>query len=212
MKDLTGERFGRLVVLERAGKEDKWKCRCDCGSIVIRRGSDMSRGDTRSCGCLRRELARERRSTHRHSKTRLYRVWASIKNRCYNEKVDNYKYYGGKGVKMCDEWKDSFEAFEKWAYENGYDETAGAQKCTIDRIDVLKDYEPSNCRWVNHVVQCNNQTSNVILELNGESHTMAEWARILGVKYTTLRGRIYRGMPPERALTEEVRRVRQPNR
>lgn len=134
-----------------------------------------------------------------------------MKSRCYNENVDNYKYYGGKGVKMCDEWRDSFEAFEKWAYENGYDETAGAQKCTIDRIDVLKDYEPSNCRWVNHVVQCNNQTSNVILELNGESHTMAEWARILGVKYTTLRGRIYRGMPPECALTEEVRRVRQPS-
>lgn len=206
MVDMTGKRFGRLVVLERAGstksKSAAWRCKCDCGSEVIVSGIYLRRGETRSCGCLHREAARSAMLTHGASKSRLYKVWAGMKNRCYNEKASNYRYYGAKGITVCDEWKDDFEAFRRWSLENGYDEGAKAQECTIDREDNSKSYSPENCKWVNHTTQCNNQTSNRLFEHNGTTMTMAEWAREVGMKYTTLRARIRRGMPFEQAISK----------
>lgn len=201
---MTGMRFGRLTVIERAGSDSSknvtWRCRCDCGNEVIVPGIYMRNGDTRSCGCLHREIVKQAMSTHRESKTRLYRVWAGIKTRCYNSKSDNYKYYGAKGITMCDEWMDSFEAFKKWSVANGYDENAGIQMCTIDRIDNSKPYSPENCRWVDHVEQCNNQSKNKLFEYDGQIRTMAEWARFFDIKYTTLRARIRRGYTFEEAI------------
>ena len=204
MKDMTGMRFGKLTVVERVGsdvyKNITWKCHCDCGTDIVIPGTYLRSGDTRSCGCLRRELAKEKMSTHGESKSRLYRVWAGIKTRCYNPNSDNYKYYGANGVIMCDEWKNSFEAFKDWSIRNGYDENADAQECTIDRIKNDKPYSPENCRWINHFGQCNNQRSNRVFEYNGEIHTMAEWARILSINYSTLRARIRRGLSFEKAI------------
>lgn len=204
MYDLTGKRFGRLTVLARAGsdsgKNATWFCRCDCGNEVVVVGSNMRCGDTRSCGCLRREMQSRAASTHRESKTRLYKVWAGIKSRCYNPNTDNYKYYGGRGIVMCEEWRDDFESFRDWSFANGYDPNARSQECTIDRIENDKPYCPENCRWANHLEQCNNQGKNKLFEHNGEIHTMAEWARSLGIKYTTLRARIRRGHTFEEAI------------
>lgn len=205
MYDLTGQRFGRLLVLERDGSDKQknatWKCLCDCGNQVVKTGIYLRNGDTRSCGCLQKETVSNLMSTHKKSKTRLYRVWAGIKTRCCNSNSDNYKYYGGNGITICDEWKNSFEAFSKWAIKNGYDENAPAQECTIDRIDSSKGYSPENCRWANHKEQCNNQTSNKMLTYNGDVHTMSEWADILGIKYTTLRARIRREVSVENAFS-----------
>lgn len=204
MKDLTGKRFGKLVVIKRSGsdkhKNATWLCRCDCGNETIVSGIYLRQGETRSCGCLQRKVVREAKATHGLSKTRLYRVWAGIKNRCYNPRAENYKYYGAKGVTMCDEWKNDFLSFRDWALNNGYDESAKTQVCTIDRIDCGKSYSPNNCRIANHVTQCNNQTSNRIFTYNETSKSMAEWARVFGIKYTTLRARIRRGIPFDKAI------------
>lgn len=204
MKDLTGKRFGKLVVIKRAGsdkhKNATWLCKCDCGNETIVSGAYLRQGETRSCGCLQRKVIREAMTTHGLSKTRLYRVWAGIKNRCYNPRAENYKYYGAKGVTMCDEWKNDFLSFRDWALNNGYDESAKTQVCTVDRINCGKSYSPNNCRIANHVTQCNNQTSNRIFTYNGTSKSMAEWARVFGIKYTTLRARIRRGIPFDKAI------------
>jgi len=107
---------------------------------------------------------------------------------------------------MCDEWKNSFESFMEWSMQNGYDPNAKAQECTIDRIDNNKGYYPENCRWADHTYQCNNQSSNKVFMYNGETKTMAEWARTVGMKYTTLRARVRRGMPFEEAITKSTQR------
>ena len=204
--DLTGKRFGNLVVMydtgERKRKSICWMCQCDCGNFKIVRSIELIKGDTKSCGCLHSKVVSERMRTHGKSKTRLYRVWAGIKNRCYNQSASNYIYYGGKGITMYDKWRDDYASFEEWAYQNGFDDSLTSQECSIDRIDTSKGYTPDNCRWVSHTAQCNNQTSNKMLTFNGETMSMAEWARKIGIKYTTLRARIRRGMPLEEALTK----------
>lgn len=125
-----------------------------------------------------------------------------MKTRCSNENADNYQYYGGKGITVCDEWQNSFESFYNWSMKNGYNENAKPQECTIDRIDLSLGYSPDNCRWVNHYIQCNNQTSNKLFTYNGETHTMSEWASIFDIKYTTLRARIRRGHSFEEAISK----------
>lgn len=205
MYDLTGKRFGRLSVVRYDGNR-RWRCLCDCGNEVKVLTECLTAGDTRSCGCLRRELASKSMTTHGKSKTRLYRVWAGIKNRCYNPKTTNYKYYGGKGISMCEDWKNNFASFMEWAVKNGYDESAKSQECTLDRIDNSKGYSPDNCKWANHIEQCNNQSSNRIFTYNEKTMTMSEWAREVGMKYTTLRARIRKGWSFENAIETNIRK------
>lgn len=144
--DLTGMRFGRLIVLQRCGSKGgnaAWECACECGNKVVVKGNNLIFGTSRSCGCLERELVAERMTTHGMSTTPLYRTWAGIKRRCYNRNLKVYQKYGAKGITMCDEWKDSFLAFCNWAVANGYKEGL-----TIDRIDSAGNYEPNNCQWL----------------------------------------------------------------
>ena len=147
----------------------------------------------------RKQMSRE---LHSKTNTRLYNVWNNIKRRCYTKTNPSYKYYGGCGIGMCEEWRKSFSAFYEWSVKNGYNENAPKGECTIDRIDVNGDYQPSNCRWVSMKTQNLNRKANRIIEYNGETHTLVEWANILGINYSTLLYRFRRGWNTERALAE----------
>jgi len=118
-------------------------------------------------------------------KTKLYRVWSTMKERCYNPNHIKYKNYGARGIKVCEKWKADFKAFQKWAYENGYEEGL-----SIDRIDNNKGYEPNNCRWATMTQQANNRRSNRLIEIDGETHTMTEWSKISGIKVETIWARL----------------------
>ena len=157
--DLTGKKFGRLTVVGYSHKDSHgacyWECVCKCGSPLIVRGQNLRSGHTQSCGCLQKERVAVANMTHGLKGTRLYRIWIDMKGRCYNPKATCHKDYGGRGITVCDEWKDNFQAFYDWAMPNGY-----RDDLSIDRIDVNGNYEPSNCRWATASEQQKNKRKN----------------------------------------------------
>lgn len=203
--DMTGKRFGRLTVISRAsninGKISAWTCRCDCGTIKVVRGYDLRSGGTKSCGCYRRDAMVKASTHHGMSDTRLYRIWCDIKNRCYSSKVPNYSNYGGRGIRVCDDWMDPSKFFE-WAKQSGY-----SDDLTIERIDIDGDYTPSNCKWITLSEQQFNKTTSRIIEINGESKCLREWCVVYDMPYKTVHHRINNlGWEPLVALTTPVRK------
>ena len=158
--DMTGQRCWRLTVIERAESNKSgraaWKCRCDCGKETTVDGKSLRNGNTASCGCLGKDHRAQALTKHSGSRERLWWVWYTMRNRCNNPRNNSYKNYGGRGIRVCEEWHD-YAAFRAWALANGYDENAAYGKCTIDRIDVNGNYEPSNCRWVSMAEQNRNK-------------------------------------------------------
>lgn len=136
-----------------------------------------------------------RKEQHGGRYTRLYNIWLNMKQRCSNPKASHYEYYGGRGISVCREWRDSFSSFREWAISNGYNE-----KLTLDRIDRDEDYCPGNCRWITQMEQMSNTSRNIMLTYKGDTHSLSEWSRILGVPYGTLKSRYRYGWSVERIL------------
>ena len=177
-------------ICKNGRKRTKLKCLCNCGNITSVDRSNLLRGGVKSCGCYKKDYIKATKSTHGEAHSRLYNVWSSMKNRCYNRNEPEYKNYGGRGIVMCDEWLNDYLSFKKWAEETGYDKDAPKGQCTIDRIDVNGNYEPSNCRWITMEEQLKNTSKTLKIEYNGKIYSLSDLAKELDVKYTTLHHRL----------------------
>ena len=205
-KDLTGKRFGRLIVLKLSNTQipkanRRWDCICDCGNEVTTVGSNLVTGHTKSCGCLNIEAARNRKLVHGKTNTKIHSVWNEMKQRCNNPNAGKFPQYGGRGISVCKEWSDNFLSFFSWATENGYKEGL-----SIDRINPDGNYEPDNCRWTTNKVQCNNKTNNRIYEIDGLSYTLQQLADISGINNGTIRSRLKRGWDIKKSIYLPVER------
>lgn len=192
--DLTGQKFGRLTVIELAETKNwnvYWKCKCECGNYTTVLSSKLRVERTQSCGCIRKEIIIQRSEKHGLRHKRIYNIYCTMKARCYNSNSEEYHNYGGRGIVICKEWlgENGIENFAKWAYENGYNESADFGQCTIDRIDVNGNYEPSNCRWTTNKEQMRNLRSTIYLTYHGETKSLCEWSEITGISRGTLYGR-----------------------
>lgn len=201
-KDRVGQRFGRLTVVSVTVKKGKLpiaECICDCGTKKITKLAILINGESKSCGCLRREIMTHSpncRRTHEVTKHPIYKAWLAMKTRCYNHNYAGFKQYGGRGIYVCDEWLNSPEKFYAWAMGNGW-----AAGLSLDRINNDGNYDPINCRWATSKQQARNRTNNVILIFNGQSKCLSEWAEYLGVKDYIIFNRHQIGWPVERILT-----------
>lgn len=196
-KDITGQVFGRLTVLapRKVGRKYRWLCRCECGNeTIVQRGALLG-GTTASCGCLATEMLIARSSTHCMTRTPEHRTWAGMKSRCYNQHTHSFSDYGGRGITVCNRWRESFEAFYA---DMG---PRPSPRHSLDRIDNDGNYEPGNCRWATRSEQQTNKRNNHRLELNGECLTIADWSRKLGFPKWLIRQRIVKqGWSVEAAL------------
>lgn len=188
-KNIAGQRFGRLSVIDY--KDGEWRCKCDCGKETHRSYRQLIRPKVASCGCYLPLL--EKNTTHGGYGTPTYKCWAEMKSRCYNSKNRSFPRYGGRGIKVCDRWLNSFENFIADMGERP------SKEYSLDRIDVNGDYCPENCRWATILQQANNKRNNIMIEHGGECHSINDWCRILGgINARTARSRYYNGLSFEK--------------
>lgn len=195
----SGEKYERLTIEREVdaikGSIRKFLCKCSCGKKKIIRLADIRSGHTKSCGCLNSEILIERNWKHGYVGTRIYTIWTHMLARCRNKNNQDYKYYGGRGITICDEWL-NHEIFHKWAIKNGY-----SNNLTIERINNDKNYEPDNCKWIPHGQQSINRKSNISSIINGiKFPTLAAATRHFGVPYITATSRLKRGLNIKQAL------------
>ena len=200
--NLTGQRFSRLVVQSICRQDDSnrmhWLCLCDCGNTIVARADNLKQGLTRSCGCLRIETTGVGAVTHGMCGTSEYEIWKGIKKRCCVEDYIEFPQYGGRGITMCDEWKESFEAFYR---DMG---PRPSPEHSIDRRDNNKGYSKENCRWATLVEQANNRRDNLYFDFDGDRKTLTEWCREFGLNYNRIRYLILKkGMSFEDAIYSE---------
>lgn len=195
--------MGKVVAVKDAGSRNGrhyWLFHCDCGNEFVSYGGDFSYGRIQSCGHCNR-------GTHNKTKTRLYSIWNHMKQRCGNPKDSNYKYYGERGIEVCEEWKSDYSLFEKWALSNGY-----TDELTIDRIDNDGNYCPENCRWTTMEVQVNNKRNrrpNLYITYKGETLSIKDAAEKYGISYSALKNRIYAGWNIEDAIEKPAKNKKQ---
>lgn len=192
--DLTGQRFGSLIVVKQNGSKGGhklWLCKCDCGKEKTVSGSKLREGEVKSCGCQHYLAC----VTHGQTETRLYHIWCTMKARCNRPSSKKYYRYGGRGIKLCQEWND-FRPFMEWALSNGY-----SDNLSIDRIDNDAGYNPQNCRWATTKEQANNRSTNRTIIIDGERHNMGEWGEIYGIKPSLIHKRLSYGWSEKDAVT-----------
>lgn len=187
--DMTGKRFGKLVVISRYGstpnKMATWLCKCDCGNETIVQTCHLNAGAIQSCGCLHRERASKANITHGDSRTRLFNEWQHMKKRCYWKNYKAFNLYGGKGITVCDEWRNDYLAFKSWALKNGY-----SDNLTLDRIDNSKGYYSENCRWTDKFTQSNNRDFVHLVSYHGKTASYEVMCRELNINTGTIRSRM----------------------
>ncbi|MBQ2263240.1 MAG: hypothetical protein II336_18000 [Loktanella sp.] len=199
--DITGMKFGRLTVVEKAKRPAHvksqmayWRCVCECGGEAIHTKGNLAKGSVKSCGCLRREVA-GREPIHGLWEALSYRKWVAMISRCYHPSQQSYPIYGGRGISVCEEWRNDPAAFDAWATANGLSEGLH-----LDRIDTDGDYSPENCRFVTPKQNANNRRSNRIVMVQGSEMTLAAAAARFGVKASVAAKRIKRGWTEEEAF------------
>lgn len=191
--DLTGKKFGLLTVIGLAETDTRktyWVCKCDCGNMKTVRSDSLLCGAIKSCGCIKRkqdEVNLTKNHRHKMSGTRIYSEWQGMKGRCYNKGNARYADWGGRGIEVCEQWRNSFESFYTWAMANGYQDNL-----TIDRIDNNGNYCPENCRWVGQQEQCRNRRSNINITIGNSTRTLMEWCEIFQVDYKNVNARYHR--------------------
>lgn len=200
--NLIGQKFGRLVVLKRMDNDEwghlRWLCLCDCNKEKTIQGNHLKSGHTKSCGCLYRE---GNNTKHGHRKTKTYKSWSSMIQRCTNSQNKRYQDYGGRGIKVCKRWR-KFENFLKDMGEvpEGY---------SIDRINNNKGYKKSNCRWTTSRINNRNKRNNLYFIYKNKTQLLIEWVEEVGIPYDTLWNRIFRlSWPIDKALTTPVQKRR----
>lgn len=206
--NMAGKKINMLTVLHRAESvkgRTMWHCRCDCGKELDVWACQLRKGQY-SCGCAKNKRISEKLTKHGKTNTKLFGIWTHMLERCYKQYHKSYKDYGGRGISVCNEWKNNFMNFYNWAMENGFDETADFMQCTLDRIDVNGNYEPNNCRFVSMKEQCNNRRNSRFLEYSGEAHTVSQWAELIGISYSALEKRLELGWTIGQALGFEYRK------
>lgn len=206
--DITGQKFNMLTAIRRVPNYKPtgvyWLCRCDCGNECVVKKYDLIHLRQISCNCFQKKSAREKHTIHGGINTKLYPIWVSMKQRCKNPNHCAYHNYGGRGITVCEEWlgKNGFENFRQWSEKSGYREGL-----SIDRIDNDKGYSPDNCRWATYKEQANNRRGVHKITFNGETHSPAEWSRIVGISETTIKNRLFKDHNTvEEALTTGDRR------
>nr|DAJ74779.1 MAG TPA: PVL ORF-50-like family [Caudoviricetes sp.] len=208
--DIIGQKFGRLTVIKidhlkprynktggLKGHRIYYLCQCDCGNTHIAGRDGLLRGSIKSCGCYKKEFAKQSFSKHNLTNHRLYNTWCHMKRRCYNPTDKAYKNYGERGICMCQEWKDNFENFYNWAISNGYKENL-----TLDRIDINGNYEPSNCRFATLKEQQNNKQNHFYITIYNRTQTLSEWCEEKNLNYGKILARIQSGWTIEDAFTK----------
>lgn len=198
--DLTGQKFSKLTVIERAENsksgKTRWLCECDCGGKTVVSSGNLKSGAVKSCGCLKKIPHNKK---HNESHTPLYHKWISMIYRCEKPNHVAYKNYGQRGITVCDEWHD-FSAFKKWV-----EKTKISDDYSVDRIDNNKGYSPENCRWVSRKEQANNRRNNVKIEYQGEIHNLTEWSELLRFDYKTVHNRMHKlGWSFEKAIMTPI--------
>jgi hypothetical protein len=196
-----GDRFSRLTIIKEVEQRNKARfflCRCDCGVEKEIRLALLRNGHTKSCGCLKRDHLISMTYKNGQSRTKLYSIWRSMKQRCLNSNSQAYDYYGGRGIKVCEEWMD-FEIFQNWAVNNGYKEGL-----TIERIDNDGNYEPSNCKWIPQSKQSNNTRRNRVISYKNKQQNLKQWSEELKINRHTLFGRLKRGWTVPKAFETPV--------
>lgn len=184
--DLPGRKINHWTFISNV-KEDQWLARCDCGKEKIIYAYSVKKGQSKSCGCHARKLQSISKTTHGLSHQKPYRAWTAMKKRCYNKKTDGYSLYGGRGIRVCDRWRNSFINF--------WDDMKDGHKdnLSLDRIDTNGNYCKENCRWATLKEQARNKRKTKMITYNGMSKPLAEWSEILGINYFTIQSRLARG-------------------
>ena len=197
--ELIGQRFARLTVVRRIGSDNGkalWECLCDCGKTTSTTTGSLRKGNTRSCGCLKLQVTGDVHRTHGMSRSSEYRIWCLMRSRCGNPDNQDYKDYGGRGIEVCQRWRESFVAFFADMGPKPF------PRAEIDRIDNNGNYEPGNCRWTDRKTQTRNKRNNRIVEYKGEARCIAAWSDLTGISQRALSKRLHRGCSLDRVFSQ----------